>query len=92
MKRFRCVIEYESANSGLIEILRYEKMFPSNGVVKIYHPVDKIDVLVNGKISTGKRVKVLVGSRVEVQCIGTVFLHLLKIFNISIKSRYEKRT
>ena len=73
MKRFRCVIEYESANSGLIEILRYEKMFPSNGVVKIYHPVDKIDVLVNGKISTGKRVKILVGSRVEVQCIGTLF-------------------
>ena len=79
MKRFRCVIEYESANSGLIEILRYEKMFPSNGVVKIYHPVDKIDVLVNGKISTGKRVKILVGSRVEVQCVGTVFLHNSKL-------------
>ena len=72
MKRFRCVIEYESANSGLIEILRYERMFPTNGMVKIYHPVDKIDLLVNGRIATGKKIKILAGSRVEIQCIGAV--------------------
>lgn len=76
MKRFNCVVEYESGNRGLVETLRYENIFPSHGVIKIYHPVDHVDIYVNGKLAADRPIKLFLGSRVEIE-VGSNRFHLL---------------
>jgi hypothetical protein len=76
MKRFNCVVEYETGNNGNVAKLRYENIFPAHGAVKIYHPVDKLDITVNGRKVTNKKIKVLAGRKIKIK------VRNVKVYNI----------
>ena len=48
--RFECVIDYLSAYNGSKRENQVSEIFPTDGsLVKVYHPVTEIDVVINGK-------------------------------------------
>ena len=67
MKHFNCVVEYESGSEGDVQILRYRRTFPTARYIKIYHPVDHVNIFVNGKLADNKRIKIFSGSNVEIK-------------------------
>ena len=51
--RFECVIGYLSAHNGSKRENQVSEIFPTDGsLVKVYHPVTEIDVVINGKSTT----------------------------------------
>ena len=81
--RFECVIGYLSAFNGSKRENEVSEIFPTDGsLVKVYHPVTVMDIIINGKStiqtgnttesdtgsSTGNVFDVMNGTRLEIQC------------------------